>query len=160
MRNVPSERKRAVAREWLALTLQTYPSQSTQFLLHETDRFRNPVGQTLKDGFPLLVDELFGDMNSGAVRQALEGIVRIRAVQNFSAREAVGFIFLLKQILQPELSVGGAMGLELDRRVDEMVLAAFDLYVQCRGQISDIQVNEARRRVALLERIYSDVEGR
>ena len=160
MRNVPSERKRAVAREWLALTLQTYPSQSTQFLLHETDRFRNPVGQTLKDGFPLLVDELFGDMNSGAVRQALEGIVRIRAVQNFSAREAVGFIFLLKQILQPELSVGGAMGLELDRRVDEMVLAAFDLYVRCRGQISDIQVNEARRRVALLERIYSDVEGR
>jgi hypothetical protein len=160
MRNVPSERKRAVAREWLALTLQTYPSQSTQFLLHETDRFRNPVGQTLKDGFPLLVDQLFGDMNSGAVRQALEGIVRIRAVQNFSAREAVGFIFLLKQILQPELSVGGAMGLELDRRVDEMVLAAFDLYVQCRGQISDIQVNEARRRVALLERIYSDVEGR
>jgi hypothetical protein len=160
MRNVPSERKRAVAREWLALTLQTYPSQSTQFLLHETDRFRNPVGQTLKDGIPLLVDELFGDMNSGAVRQALEGIVRIRAVQNFSAREAVGFIFLLKQILQPELSVGGAMGLELDRRVDEMVLAAFELYVQCRGQISDIQVNEARRRVALLQRIYSDVEGR
>lgn len=160
MRNVPSERKRAVAREWLALTLQTYPSQSTQFLLHETDRFRNPVGQTLKDGFPLLVDQLFGDMNSGAVRQALEGIVRIRAVQNFSAREAVGFIFLLKQILQPELSVGGAMGLELDRRVDEMVLAAFELYVQCRGQISDIQVNEARRRVALLQRIYSDVEGR
>jgi hypothetical protein len=160
MRNVPSERKRAVARDWLALTFQTYPSQSTQFLLHETDRFRNPVGQTLKDGIPLLVDELFGDMNSGAVRQALEGIVRIRAVQNFSAREAVGFVFLLKQILQPELSVGGDMGLALDRRVDEMVLAAFDLYVQCRGQISDIQVNEAQRRVALLERIYSDVEGR
>jgi hypothetical protein len=160
MRNVPAERKRAVARDWLALTIQTYPRQSTQFLLHETDRFRNPVGQTLKDGIPLLVDELFGDMNSGAVRQALEGIVRIRAVQNFSAREAVGFVFLLKQILQPELSVGGAMGLALDRRVDEMVLAAFDLYVQCRGQISDIQVNEARRRVALLERIYSDVEGR
>ncbi|HVB29134.1 MAG TPA: RsbRD N-terminal domain-containing protein [Terriglobia bacterium] len=160
MLNVPSERKRAVAREWLALTLQTYPSQSTQFLLHETDCFRNPVGQTLKDGIPLLVDELFGDMNSGAVQQALEGIVRIRAVQNFSAREAVGFVFLLKKILQPELSAGGAMGLELDSRVDEMALAAFDLYVQCRGQISDIQVNEARRRVALLERIYSEVEGR
>jgi RsbT co-antagonist protein rsbRD N-terminal domain len=160
MRNVPSERKRAVAREWLAVTLQTYPSQSTQFLLHETDCFRNPVGQTLKDGIPLLVDELFGGMDPARVRQVMEGIVRIRAVQNFSAREAVGFVFLLKKVLQEELSAGGAMGLELDRRVDEMALAAFDLYVHCRGQISEIQVNEARRRVALLERIYSDVEGR
>ncbi len=160
MLNVSSEQKRAISREWLALTLQTYPSQSTQFLVHETDSFRNPVGQTLKGGIPLLVDELFGDMDLARIRQTLEGIVRIRAVQNFSAREAVGFVFLLKEVLQQELPSDAVMRLELDRRVDEMALAAFDLYAQCRAKISDIQVSEARRRVALLQRIYSEVEGR
>ncbi len=160
MLNISSEQRRAVAREWLALTLQTYPSQSMRFLLHETDCFRNPVGKTIKDGIPLLIDELFGDMNSDRVRQALEGIVRIRAVQNFSAREAVAFVFLLKGILQKELPGDWASCYELGNRVDEMALAAFDLYVQCRGQIYEIQVSEARRRVALLERIYSEVEGR
>ncbi len=159
MLSIPSERKRAVAEEWLARTLQAYPSQSMQFLLHETDCFRNPVGQTIKDAIPRLVDELFGDMNSDRVRQALEGIVRIRAVQNFSAREAVGFVFLLKKILQAELPADRTIYFELDSRIDEMVLAAFDLYVRCRQQIYDIQVSEAKRRVALLERIYTKVEG-
>jgi hypothetical protein len=160
MLNVSSEQKRAIAQEWLALTLQTYPSQSAQFLVHETDCFRNPVGQTLKEGISRLVDELFGDMDSARVRPALEDIVRIRAVQNFSAREAVGFVFLLKDIFQQELSTDAAIWPELDRRVDEMALAAFDFYSQCRARVSDIQVSEARRRVALLQRIYSEVEGR
>lgn len=160
MLSVPSERKRAIAQEWVTLTLQTYPSQSMQFLLQETDCFRNPIGHTLKEGIPLLVDELLGDMNSEKVRQTLEGIVRIRAVQNFSAREAVGFVFLLKKILQEDLTTDPAIRRELDRRLDELVLAAFDLYVQCREQIYDIQVSETKRRVALLERIYSRVEGR
>lgn len=160
MLNIPPERKRAIAREWLALTFQTYPSQSLQFLLHETDCFRNPVGHTLREGIPLLVDELLGDMNSERVRQALEGIVRIRAVQNFSVREAVGFVFLLRKILQKELAAEGLIRHGLDGRLDEMILVAFDLYVQCRNQICDIQVSEAKRRVGLLERIYSGIEGR
>jgi hypothetical protein len=160
MWKVSSEQRRAVAKEWLTLTLQTYPSQSLQYLVHETDCFRNPVGQTLKDSIPVLVDELFGEMNSTKVRKALENMVRIRAVQNFSAREAVGFVFLLKGILQRELSSEEEIRMDLDRRVDEMALTAFDFYTQCREKISDIQVSEARRRVALLQRIYSEVEGR
>ncbi|HXH49764.1 MAG TPA: RsbRD N-terminal domain-containing protein [Terriglobia bacterium] len=160
MRKISSEQKRAIAKEWLTLTLQTYPSQSLQYLVHQTDCFRNPVGQTLKDSIPVLVDELFGEMNSSKVRKALEDMVRIRAVQNFSARDAVGFVFLLKGIFQKRLASNEAIRLELDRRVDEMALTAFDFYAQCREKISDILVSEARRRVALLQRIYSEVEGR
>ena len=160
MLNLSAEGKQAIAQAWLDVTLSTYPSQSIQFMLHETDGFRNPVGKTLKEGIPLLVDELFGGMDLTRVHRVLEGIVRIRAVQNFSAREAVGFVFLLKRVLHEKLSAAAVICLELDGRVDEMALTAFDLYAQCRGQISDIQVNEARRRVALLQRIYSEVEGR
>jgi len=160
MLTISPERKRAISQEWLDLTLCTYNSQSMKFLVRESDRFRNPVGQTLKEGIPLLVDELFGGMDFARVRQALEDIVRIRAVQSFSARDAVGFVFLLKGVVQQELSAAGADRLELDRRIDELALSAFDFYTQCRAKISDIQVSEARRSVALLERIYSGVEGR
>jgi hypothetical protein len=160
MLTISPERKQAVAQEWLDLIFCSYPSQSTEFLLHETDCFRNPVGKTLRDAIPMLVDELFGDMDSAKVCQAMEDVVRIRAVQNFSAREAVGFVFLLKGIFQQELPVDAAIRFELDSRVDEMALVAFDLYEQCRAKISNIQVSEAKRRVALLQRIYSEVEGR
>lgn len=157
---ISSERKRAIAQQWLDLTLRTYPSQTVKFLVRESDRFHNPVGQTLKEGIPLLVDELFGGMDSARVGQALEDIVRIRAVQNFSARDAVAFVFLLKGVIQPELSADGADRLELDSRIDELALSAFDFYAQCRAKISGVQVNEARRGVALLNRIYSEVGGR
>jgi hypothetical protein len=160
MVSISPEWRRAIAKQWLELTLCAYPSQSMNFLLHETDCFRNPVGQTHKDAIPMLVDEIFGHMDSAKVRQALEDIVRIRAVQNFSAKEAVGFIFLLKEILQKELSADRPIPSDIDRRIDEIALVAFDLYSRCREQISAIQVREARNRVALLERMFSEVEGR
>lgn len=160
MLGVPPERRSAIAEEWLILTLQTYPSQSMQFLLREQDSFRNPVGRTLKEGIPRLVDELLGDMDSERIRQTLEEIVRIRAVQNFSARQAVGFVFLLKRILRGEFPPDSVLSQELEGRLDELILVAFDLYMRCREQISEIQVGEAKRRVAQLERIYTEVERR
>ena len=160
MLSISPDRKRSIAQEWLELTLHTYPSQTLQFLLRETDPFRNPLGQALRVGIPVLVDELFSGMDSERVGHALEDIVRIRAVQNFSARDAVAFVFVLRGVVQPELSAGGADRPELERRIDELALSAFDFYTQCRAKISDVRVNEARRRVALLDRIYSEAEGR
>ncbi len=160
MVKISAERKRAIAQAWLEMTLCTYPSQSMQFMLDERDRFRNPVGHALKNGIPLLINEILDETDSERARQALEEIVRIRAVQNFSARDAVGFVFLLKRTLSQELPDDNKDRLELERRVDEMALTAFDFYSQCRAKISDIQVSEARRRVAQLQRIYSEAEGR
>lgn len=160
MLSISPERKRAITQEWLDLTLHTYPGQTLNFLLRETDPFRNPLGHALRIGIPVLVDELFGGMDSEKVAQALTDIIRIRAVQNFSAREAVAFVFLLKGVAQPELSNSGPDRIELDRRIDELALSAFDFYTQCRAKISDVRVNEARRKVALLDRIYSEAEGR
>ncbi len=46
------ERRDAIVAEWLERTLLTYPGQTSRFLLHEKDRFRNPVGHTLRQGLP------------------------------------------------------------------------------------------------------------
>ncbi len=132
----------AVAAEWLARTLRSYPEQTARILLEERDRFRNPVGYALKEGLPVLVEELFGGMNRERLVPALEAIIRIRAVQDFTPAQAVGFIFLLKPIVEPGIY----------HRIDELALVAFDLFMQCREQLYEARVNEAKRRVFALER--------
>ena len=96
MQSVSTQTRQAIAERWLADTFQTYPSQSAQFLIHEQDPFHNPVGAALREGIPMLVNELFQEMDADTVARALEGIVRIRAVQNFSPSQAVGFVFLTR----------------------------------------------------------------
>jgi RsbT co-antagonist protein rsbRD N-terminal domain len=158
MTGTPAEKIRAIAERWLALTFETYPPATRRFLLEERDPFRNPVGAALREGIPRLAGELCGGMNGEAVAQALEGIVRIRAVQDFSASQAVGFLFLAKQALGEALPGASAAGLE--SRVDEMALIAFDLYVRCREQIFEARLGESRRQFKVLEKIYSREEGR
>jgi hypothetical protein len=148
---VPAAARDAVVREWLARVLRAYPEQTSRFLLRESDRFRNPVGHALREGLPLLLDELTGGFDIARVTPVLDEIIHIRAVQDFSASEAVGFIFLVKPILREYLTADATLEV-FDRRIDEMALLAFDLYMQCREKAAQIRVDEARRRVYLLER--------
>jgi RsbRD-like negative regulator of sigma factor len=166
-------RKGAIVRAWLGRTLGTYPDQSSRFLDREKDPFRNPVGHTLKEGLAALFDELLGGMDSEKVTTLLDGIVRIRAVQDFTAAQAVAFPFHLKNVIReslhsaprPPLSLsrGEEKGEEgsrpdaltsLEDRIDQMTLLAFDLFMRCRESIYEVRANETRRRLYLLERMH------
>jgi RsbRD-like negative regulator of sigma factor len=152
-------RKGAIIRAWLAHTLLTYPEHTTRFLAHEPDPFRNPVGHTLKGALSALFDALLGDMTAETIMPLLDEIVRIRAVQDFTAAQAVAFVFLLKKVLREEIKdiiagSPGANNLEfLEDRIDEMALLAFDLFMRCRERIYEVRVNETRRRLYLLKRM-------
>jgi len=163
-------KRNAIIREWLARTLQTYPEQTSRFLAHEKDPFRNPVGHTIREAFPVLFDALLGGTDAARVMPVLDGIVRIRAVQDFTAGQAVAFIFLLKRVIREELKgeIHGepdAEGLAtIEGRIDQMSLLAFDLFMKCRERMYEIRTNEARRRMFLLERMHgldpsADVRG-
>jgi hypothetical protein len=171
-------RKSAILGEWLARTIQAYPEHSARFLLHDKDPFRNPVGSTLKAAFPVLLDALLDGTDLAAVGPALDGVVRIRAVQDFTASQAVAFLFLLKPLLREALSRpphpplspraggedapprgypvpgGGVAAVEVlaavEGRIDQMALHAFDLFMRCREQVYEIKANEARRRIGML----------
>ncbi len=153
-------KKGAIVREWLMRTLQTYPEHTSRFLLQEKDPFGNPVGHTLKEAFPALLDQLIGGMDATTITAVLDGIVRIRAVQDFTAGQAVGFLFLLKKVvreaLQDELQrrPDGDGLAALEGRIDEMALLAFDLFMKCRERIYEIKANEAKRRIYVLERMH------
>ncbi len=160
MTSVSPRTQQAIAERWLADIFATYPDQTAQFLIRERDPFRNPVGAALREAIPELVRELFQGLDAESTARALEGVVRIRAVQDFSASQAVGFVFLLKTAVRAELPAGLCLEADLDRRIDQIALAAFDLYARCREQIYEVRLREAGRRAGMLERIYAMDEGR
>lgn len=159
MREVLAAQRGAVLEDWLARALASYPEHAARFLRREADPFRNPVGHAFGEALPLLLDELLGEMDMAKVEPALDRLVQIRAVQDLSAAQAVGFVFALRPILRARLERGGAGApdadglLALEARIDRMALLAFDLYTKWRERLSEIKVNEARRRVALLARL-------
>ncbi|MGA2264523.1 MAG: RsbRD N-terminal domain-containing protein [Acidobacteriota bacterium] len=144
---------------WLERTLQNYPDGTSRFMLQEHDRFRNPVGNALKENLPALFDALLEIEATGEFEHGLDTVIRMRAVQDFSPSEAVSFIFLLKEIVRQELKGGrqidsdGSAFAAFETRVDKMALHAFDLYVRCREQISEIKADEIRRRFYVRETI-------
>jgi hypothetical protein len=152
-------KKDAVVSVWLSRTLGTYPEQTARILARERDPFLNPVGHTFKEALPALFDELLGEMDAGRVAGLLDGVVRIRAVQEFKPSRAVGFIPLLRKIIREEFR--GEIGLPADgdnlatveERIDEMALIAFDLYAKCRERIWEIKANQSRSMAYVTERI-------
>lgn len=156
-----SEHKRPIVAKWLEWILKTYPDSAGNFLSQEGDPFRNPVGYTLKEGLSSVFDRLVQAEDVVAMKTVLDGIVRIRAVQDISASQALVFVFVLKRIIRAELSVDAARFPDelaaLEFRIDEVALLAFDLFMKCREQIYEIRANERRRMVFLLERTHGNL---
>ena len=138
-----AEKRDAIVSQWVARTLASYPEQSARFLLQEKDRFRNPAGYLFREGLPALFDELNGEWRRQRVEEILEPLIRLRAVQDFTAGQAVGFIFLLKQVLREH---GVAPGEQVFERIDQLALVAFDLFMKCREEAYEIRAREAQRR--------------
>jgi hypothetical protein len=146
-----------IQKRWLALIIDTYPADSQRFLREQKDRFANPVGTALARAVETLYHELLHGMNSEKVDSALDEIVRIRAVQDFSPARAMTFIFLLKKVLREEFyqeikesRAAWEDLLALEARVDEMALRGFDLYMNCRERVYELRAREAKTHVSRL----------
>ena len=152
------ERREELVDRWVGLVLGTYPPQAVAFLQKERDGFRNPVGATIRRAIGELVAGLLADADAGDLAAPLEAVVRMRAVQNFSPAQAVGFVFLfrraLREVLNDELREARAGELlDVDARLDGMALRAWDSYAASREKVSDIRAREATARTyALLKR--------
>jgi RsbRD-like negative regulator of sigma factor len=149
--------KEAIAEQWFARVLRTYPTQTAHFLAEEKDPFRNPVGTTFRQALAILLEELLLAMDHNKVAAALDSIMQIRAVQDSTPGRALEFLFQLKGILRDQ-QPGPVLEL-LDARIDEMALAAFDLYMKYRERLAEARVNETRRRVYVLERALQPGES-
>lgn len=144
-----------ITKAWTARFAGGYPAAGGQFIMRETDSFNNPIGAMAKeaftDVFALISQEEMPEME--LLRQKLDPVVRLRAVQTFIPSEGVAFIFPLKtvirEILKKEIKQGTVTQTDLDDfslRVDQLCLAAFDIYMACREQIYRIRASEVRTR--------------
>jgi len=147
------DRDRVLA-AWRQRIFRTFPAETATFLERETDPFRNPLGDRIAEGTARLLDGLLRGCAPAEMREAMDVLVRLRAVQGHPPSQALEFIFLLKDALR--LVVGGEDAAVFDRRVDAMALVGFDAYARCREEIQEIRVRELRRWVALVLRCFSD----
>jgi len=145
--------------------MRTYPEDTFRFLQREKDRFANPVGFAINRNLETLFDQLIGEMDPEAMNESLDGIIRIRAVQDFGASQAVGFLLLLKDALDQSLERDHLGAEELaglisfHSRIDRMLLMSFDLYMRDREKVFDIRAREIQARsVKLIERLNRRVE--
>jgi hypothetical protein len=150
--------REAVLERWFQAVIDTYPRDAARFLAAGGDPFANPVGHTMREGLGRLYDRLAADVPHADLCAAIDGIVRIRAVQEFAPSAAVGFVYALKGILREELISAGldaAGHTAIESGVDRLALAAFDAYMKCREKIFEIRVREIRESQLLAARLGS-----
>jgi hypothetical protein len=147
-----NKRKKLALQKWFDAALETYPADGRKFLGDKKNRFRNPVGASIYEGMEGLYQRILdgADLESEDFVRFLDHIVRIRAVQEFSPSQALGFLFSLKTVIRemvkseaPANGLGEEL-LALERRIDQLVLLSFDKYMECRERLFEIRIREIR----------------
>jgi hypothetical protein len=150
-------KRESLVKKWFDGILQTYPGSAAGFMTQEKDPFRNPIGHTLRENLAVLFTGLIQAKEMASLSSEMNDIVKMRAVQDISAGQAVSFPFLLKQILREEFKAEFSRFpdefADLEARIDAMALLAFDLFMQCRERVFEIKFNEAKRSMFMAERI-------
>jgi hypothetical protein len=147
-----NKHKKIVLKKWFDSVLDTYPAETKRFLPGQRDRFANPVAASISDGMDGILQGVADgtDLESSDFSGFLDRIIRIRAVQEFSASESLSFIFLLKTVVRETLGKEiRQQGLteelaEFESNIDRLALVAFDKYVECREKIFEIRIREIK----------------
>ena len=160
LKNILQNKRAQILKSWSQYIRDTYPPETSKFLISQSDEFANPVGAAISrvtdQLFDLLVDKDLPWEDAGRI---LDDLVRLRAVQEFSPSHAIGFIFLVKRAIRN--AVLSEMHSDelwtelfaLESRVDNLALIAFDLYMRCREKIYELRATEIRNRTSrILER--------
>ena len=147
-----NEKRPEIIKEWFTLVVETYPEETAKFLKSQKDPFANPVGKAVRNGVADLFDELVRGLDTENASAYLDPMIRIRAIQNFTPSQAIGFVFMLKDIIRQLLdrqiessNLGGEMR-ALEAKIDRLAMIAFDVYMKCREKIYEIKANEFRNR--------------
>lgn len=175
LEKVLEKRKAAILKKWYDQVVDTYPAETARFLKGQKDPFGNPVGKTTQESLNGLFDELMKpELDSEAVQFHLDPVIRIRAVQTlFSPSQAAGFPYYLKNIIQEilsrELNDIDQLNrlLAFERKIDEMNLIAFNVYMKCRETVFQLRANQEKSKIykaflraGLVEEIPEDGFGK
>lgn len=143
-----NEKATEITDAWRQRVLASYPSDAAQRMLNKDDPFSNPIGHTVSSSLPKVFEALIDDEGVERLSDLVDGIVRMRAVQDFSASQAVAFAYQLKGVLRETLAdaINDADDLRelmaFEDRVDRLAIAAFDAYSACREQLYQLRTHQ------------------
>jgi hypothetical protein len=146
------QNREAVLGKWCDLIVRSYPKLTSGFLARQRDPFRNPVGHAITSSVGPIYDQVVSGMDTDELLRALDWIVRIRSVQDFTPSEAIAFVFELKTAIRATLEgqIFGPEGWQrlavLESRIDRVALLAFEKYTQCREQLHQLTRSDLKRR--------------
>lgn len=139
---------------WGDAVLSAYPPDSAAIFREQKDPFANPLGASVRKGTRGVLGAMLNNMDQEGLRSHLDEIIRIRAVQQMTPAEALAFVFSLRSIVRevvPEAEADpryrGDLA-EMDRKIDEVALSAFEIYAARREEVSDLRINEVKRQVS------------
>ena len=156
LRELLDSNQAAIVDRWCDLTLRVYPPESARLMRREKDRFQNPVGRVARESLESIFEGLRTGLPVERMTDALDGIVRIRAVQDLSPSASLAFLFELKRAIRDELGddaisrVPSAELSALEATIDCMTLRAFELFVLCRDKIHELRIGEIKRRTSVM----------
>ena len=166
--NLLKEKKATILDAWFDRIAKTYPKETASFFHRQKDPFANPVRHAFVTSTEQILDHLLAGSPKDSFYQPLEDILKIRAVQEFSPSQAVGFLFLFKtairQTLKKELKDAELLAelLDFESMIDGLSLIGFDIYMKCREKIYDIRATELRGRTkSFMQRLQrmTDTDG-
>jgi len=114
------------------------------------NKFANPVGYIITNEIENLYNA-FLNKDEDQIFNCLNRIIRVRAVQDFTPSAAIYFVLELKDIIKDEIDWEAYSKDEredLDKRINSLLLKAFDIYEQCRYKLYELRVNEVRDQVS------------
>lgn len=149
-----ADKKNEILSLWIARTLDSYVSPG--FFKSSKDPFANPVGSNISAGLTTLLELLLANAEQQSFANALDQVIRIRAVQDFTPAQALAPFLELKWVIkqvfsgdkktQPLLqSLDG-----LDCEIDRIALSAFNIYSECREQLYRNRIRELKSGSAVL----------
>ena len=158
------KKRQKIVRAWLQGVVDTYPPKTSEFLTSQKDQFANPIGANLARDLDQIFTELLQEKSTDALQTAVDGIVRVRAVQDFPPSAAVGCFLMLKKIVRQnagdqirEQDLLRQLAL-FDEKIDQLMLVAFEKYVKCREKIWELKAKEAQHRTKNLLRKKAGVD--
>jgi hypothetical protein len=149
------ERKVEILAKWEDSILGAYAPDAFHIFKNQKDQFANPIGHKVRVGLAEFFDVLCEASDEEVLTPDLQDLIKLRAVQQVSAADAVAFVFKLKEIVRRELPEKGLLDAyrewaAFDARVDAAALAVFDMFMVSKEQLYKVRIDEFRHGRSIL----------
>jgi hypothetical protein len=151
LNNLLLQKKDAILRKWLCMIYEPFGAGVSTPRADGGDRFTDPVKYTISRNAAFILNSLIQGDDPEASGVYLERIIKIRAVQDLTQQQAVGFMSSLKSVIRSQI-IDGPLNpepaeevSELDKRIDRLGHIADEIYIEKKRQIRELAIKHTKK---------------